>query len=273
MSSMTAWLDPLRQALDESDMPIDFFFRDDDVGWANDEFRALLACFRQQSLPLDLAVIPSALTAQLANEICAANAEAPTLVRVHQHGFSHTNHEVLGRKCEFGIRRAQQDQFRDIRLGKIKIEAMLGSALDPVFTPPWNRCTVITGMCLRDLGFTVLSRDATAPSLALSGLKELPVSIDWFGKKNGERLSLQSLGMLIANTVKQNQHVGIMLHHELMNSDERELLEHLLVLLSTHRQAHCKLMAQIVGVETIAKDLVRDLPLDATVSADKELFL
>lgn len=273
MYSMTAWLDPLRQALDESDLPIDFFFRDDDVGWGNDEFRALLACFRGQSLPLDLAVIPSALTAELANEIRAANAEAPALVGVHQHGFSHTNHEVHGRKCEFGISRAQQDQFRDIQLGKMKVEALLGSALDPIFTPPWNRCTVTTGKCLRDLGFTVLSRDATAPSLALSGLKELPLSIDWFGKKNGERLSFQSLGMLMANRVKQKQHVGIMLHHELMNANERELLNDLLVLLAAHQQAHCKLMAQIAGGEAAATDLVRDLPIDATVGADKELFL
>jgi len=47
MSSMNVWLDPLREALDQSDTQIDFFFRDDDVGWANDEFRALLACFRR----------------------------------------------------------------------------------------------------------------------------------------------------------------------------------------------------------------------------------
>jgi hypothetical protein len=229
-------------------MPIDFFFRDDDVGWANDEFRALLACFRGQSVPLDLAVIPSALTAKLANEIGAAKAEVPALVGVHQHGFSHTNHEIFGRKCEFGNSRARQDQFRDIQLGKMKVEAMLGSALDPIFTPPWNRCTVITGKCLRDLGFRVLSRDTTAPSLKLSGLRELPISIDWFGKKNGERLSFQSLGTLMANTVKQKQPVGIMMHHELMNEAERNLLDDLLVLLSTHRQAHCKLMAQIAGV-------------------------
>jgi len=245
---MTEWLDPLCLALDESELPIDFFFRDDDVGWANDEFRALLACFRRHSVPLDIAAIPGALTAELAGEICAAHDEAPALLGVHQHGFSHANHEVVGRKCEFGISRARQDQFRDIQLGKMKLEAMLGSALDPIFTPPWNRCTELTGPCLRELGFCVLSRDATAPSLGLSGLEELSISIDWFKKKNGERLSVQSLGTLIANTVKQKQHVGIMLHHELMNAGERELIDGLLVLLSTHRQAHCKLMAEIAVV-------------------------
>jgi hypothetical protein len=105
----------------------------------------------------------------------------------------------------------------------------------------------------------VLSRDATAPSLALSGLKELPISIDWFGKKNGERLSFQSLGGLMATMVKQKQHIGIMLHHELMNAHERELLGYLLVLLSTHRQANCKLMAQIAGVEAIATEIYQSM--------------
>ena len=245
MSSMSAWLDPLCQALDESDIRIDFFFRDDDVGWANDEFRALLSCFRRNSVPLDSAAIPSALTAEFADEICAMHDEAPALVGIHQHGFSHTNHEPLGRKCEFGVSRTHQEQYRDIQLGKMKLEAMLGSALDPIFTPPWNRCTEITGECLSELGVRVLSRDATAPSLALSGLKELPISIDWFAKKNGERLSFQSLGTLTANTVKQRQPVGIMLHHGLMSAAERDRLDDLLVLLSTHRQAHCKLMSEI----------------------------
>ena len=247
MSGMTAWLDPLREALDEAETRIEFFFRDDDVGWANDEFRALLACFRRHSVPIDLAVIPNALTAEFAGEICAAYAEAPASIRVHQHGFSHTNHEIAGRKCEFGISRTYQDQYRDIQLGKMKLDAMLGSALDPIFTPPWNRCTEITGECLSELGFRVLSRDETAPSLARSDLKELPISIDWFAKKNGTRLSFQALGTLIANTVKQRRPVGIMLHHELMSADERDALGDLLLLLARHGQAQCKLMAEMVG--------------------------
>lgn len=248
MSSMTAWLDPVGRALDESDVPIDFFFRDDDVGWANDEFRALLEGFRRHSVPLDFAVIPGALTAEFADEIRTAHDEAPALIGIHQHGFSHINHEARGRKCEFGPSRLYRDQFRAIQLGKMKLEAMLGSALDPIFTPPWNRCTEITGECLNELGFRVLSRDATAAPLAVSGLKELPISIDWFRKKNAERLSFQSLGTLVADTVKQEQRVGIMLHHELMNATEQEVLADLLVLLTTHKQAHCKLMAQIAAV-------------------------
>jgi hypothetical protein len=36
-----------------------------------------------------------------------------------------------------------------------------------------------------------------------------------------------------------------MLHHELMSGDEHNHLGELLALLSTHRQAQCKLMAEI----------------------------
>ena len=245
MSGMTAWLDPLREALDESNTPVDFFFRDDDVGWTNDQFCALLVCFRRNSVPIDIAAIPDALTAEFAGEIRAAHDEAPALLGIHQHGFSHTNHQVLGRKCEFGDSRTREEQYFDIQLGKMKLEGLFGFALDPIFTPPWNRCTEVTGKCLTELGFRVLSRDATAPSLGLSDLKELPISIDWFAKRNGERLSFQSLGMLIANTVKQTRPVGIMLHHELMSAEERNILVDLLVLLGSHRQAHCKLMTEI----------------------------
>ena len=245
MSRMTAWLDPLREALDESDTRIDFFFRDDDVGWANDQFRALLACFRRHSVPLDIAMIPTALTAEFADEIRAAHDEAPPLLGLHQHGFSHANHELVGRKCEFGTSRTRREQYRDIQLGRLTLEAMLGPVLDPIFTPPWNRCSEITGECLTELGFRVLSRDSTAPALERSELKELPISIDWFAKKNdGARVSIQALGTLIADRVKQKQPVGIMLHHELMSADERDLLGDLLVVISTHRQAHCKLMAE-----------------------------
>lgn len=253
MPGMSAWLDPLRQALDESDGGIDFFFRDDDVGWATNDFRALLNCFRRYSVPLDIAAIPIALTEELADEICMMRDETPAAIGIHQHGFSHANHEAVGRKCEFGISRSGREQYRDIQRGKVKLEQMLGSALDPIFTPPWNRCTEITSDCLRELGFGVLSRDATARSFAASGLKELPISIDWLAKKKGSRVSLDCLGTAMANLVKQGKRpVGVMLHHELMDTRERHLLGELLALLTAHRHARCKLMSEIAGEQVDA---------------------
>ncbi len=66
---MNPWLNPLRRALDSATRSIDFFFRDDDVGWANDRLRLLLDSFDRFRVPLDLAVIPEALTIQLAREL------------------------------------------------------------------------------------------------------------------------------------------------------------------------------------------------------------
>ena len=65
---MTAWLDPLRLALDEHPDPVTVFFRDDDAGWADDALRTVMDLFAEDDLPLDVAVIPAALTPPLAHE-------------------------------------------------------------------------------------------------------------------------------------------------------------------------------------------------------------
>ena len=47
---MNSWLDPVRQALDESAAPADFFFRDDDVGWSDDFLCKLLRFVRKDQM-------------------------------------------------------------------------------------------------------------------------------------------------------------------------------------------------------------------------------
>jgi hypothetical protein len=94
---MSAWLDPLRATLDREPGPTTFFFRDDDAGWCDERLFALLEVFERRGAPLDLAVIPQALSAKLARELGAWWRAMP--LGVHQHGFAHLNHELLGRKC------------------------------------------------------------------------------------------------------------------------------------------------------------------------------
>jgi hypothetical protein len=60
------WLDPLRVALDETAAPVTFFFRDDDAGWDDGRLFSLLDVFARRALPLDVAVIPRALSAERA---------------------------------------------------------------------------------------------------------------------------------------------------------------------------------------------------------------
>ena len=62
---MSAWLDSTRQALAEAAEPVRFFIRDDDVGWADAQLFAVLDLFADVDLPIDLAVIPRAMTARL----------------------------------------------------------------------------------------------------------------------------------------------------------------------------------------------------------------
>src|SRR3954467_1577014 len=86
----------LLDSLDRSEAPVDVFFRDDDAGWADERLLELIDRFAAHGLPLDLAVIPMELSAVLAERL----AERP--VGLHQHGYAHTNHQLEGRKCEFG---------------------------------------------------------------------------------------------------------------------------------------------------------------------------
>jgi hypothetical protein len=243
---MSAWLDELRRALDATPRPVAFFCRDDDAGWADERLFALLDLFARHALPLDVAAIPCALTPACAGELRARAAAAPNAVGIHQHGFAHLNHELDGRKCEFGAARGRALQQQDIELGRRVLADLFGLQLAPVFTPPWNRCTVVTAECLRAAGFRVLSRDVTAPPLGVTGLCELPVTVDWFARRKGVRLSLAEVGAQLAAATGGPQPVGVMFHHALMCVRELQRAGELLALLAAHPNARCYLMDELV---------------------------
>jgi predicted deacetylase len=239
---MSAWLDELRRALDAAPRPVGFFFRDDDAGWADERLFELLDLFESHSMPLDLAVIPCALTPRLASELRARVAAAPETFAIHQHGYAHLNHEPEGRKCEFGVARDGAQQLRDIELGKARLFDSCGPFVSPIFTPPWNRCTAVTGDCLRRAGFRILSRDATAAPLNVDGVCELPVTVDWFAHRKGVRLSIGELGLNLAAAVGAASPVGIMFHHAQTDAEERRRAGELLALLAAHENAKGCLM-------------------------------
>ena len=246
---MTGWLDPLRRALDASDAPVRFFFRDDDAGWRDERLFALLDLFERHALPVDVAAIPRAMTAALASELRARITAAPDRVAVHQHGLAHVNHEREGRKCEFGPSRPRELQRQDVESGRRILSEEYGLHTGDIFTPPWNRCTVETGESLREAGFRVLSRDATARPLGVAGLYELPVRFDWFARRNGVRLSVEESGALLAETASAHASpVGVMFHHELMDEGELTRAGELLSLLAAHPSARCRLMSALAKV-------------------------
>ena len=240
---MSAWLDSTRQALAEAAEPVPFFVRDDDVGWADEPLFAVLDLFAEVDLPIDLAVIPRAMTARLAWRLEAGRQP----MDIHQHGYAHINHEPEGRTCEFGPVRPRARQRQDIARGQQRLRALLGPGVRPIFTPPWNRCTADTAACLVDLGFVALSRDNTAGRFGLAGLAELPVSFDGFAKRKGKPLNRRERGDLLAWQIRVATPVGIMLHHAPMEADDLAALRELLVLLADRRQARVSSMWRLLS--------------------------
>ena len=245
-TDFTNWLDPLRKTLDEASESIPFFFRDDDAGWEDARLFELLDVFADYNMPIDLAVIPKSISRQTAARLRQHLEENPEQVSAHQHGYAHVNHEQTGRKCEFGDSRSSWIQRADIAAGKTLLSELLGPITESIFTPPWNRCTASTATCLLKEGFTLLSRDITATRLNIPELRELPVSIDWFGHRRKVRLTPNEIGDSLSRTVSSGAPVGVMLHHALVDDEERRRIGELLELLSSHSQVSGRLMREFV---------------------------
>ena len=214
------WLDPVTTALDAAPAPVEVFFRDDDAGWGTDRLIALLDVFARHDLPLDLAVIPAALDDELAAELTSR--AAAQRLRLHQHGYAHHNHEPEGRKHEFGPHRSRDEQQRDIAAGAARLQHLVG-ATEPIFTPPWNRCTADTGHAIVALGFYVLSRESRARPLGIGGLDEIPIHVDWVKPDAITRL---------AGAIADGGRTGVMFHHAEMDADELARADELLALLA-----------------------------------------
>ena len=233
---MTDWLDPLRAALDARPTPVPFFFRDDDAGWDDPALEALLDVFEPHGLPLDVAAIPLAVTGRTVELLTTRQDRGRNDLRVHQHGLAHVNHEPEGRKCEFGVSRSPEQQRDDLARGRDVLRGLFGD-LPAVFTPPWNRCAPWTAEVLRELSFAVLSRDVSAGTAGVRGLLELPITVDWFAKRQKVPVDRVGRGELLAEAAGGPGPVGLMLHHEVMSPEDRADLGALLTLVSAHPAA------------------------------------
>jgi hypothetical protein len=76
-------------------------------------------------------------------------------------------------------------QQREIAQGRQLLLGFFGPAVDPIFTPPWNRWASFTWRCLLDSGLTAISRDRTAAPLAREQLPECAIHVDWFARVEG----------------------------------------------------------------------------------------
>jgi predicted glycosyltransferase len=248
-SGIPAWLMPVCQTLERLVQPANLFFRDDDCGWSDDRLLLLLDIFADFGFPVDLAAIPAALNFAFAQKLSRRMAAHPERLRIHQHGYAHLNHEPAGKKCEFGPARDYISQRNDIESGQRRLAELLGAAPDPIFTPPWNRCTAVTARCLVELGFQVLSRDSHAVQIECSALRELPIAVDWFAQQKKVRLDRMEWGKLLAAKLQSDASTGIMLHHAVMDAEEMQALAQLLSLLARHPNAKCHTMGALAAAE------------------------
>lgn len=248
---MNDWLAPLRVALAERRTPLEFFVRDDDAGRADAQLFRLLDVFEGHAAPLDLAVIPAALRPQTAEALRLRRACWTTL-NFHQHGYAHVNHEREGRKCEFGPTRGLARQQADIRMGKDRLAALLGD-VDPIFTPPWNRCTQETVSALKREGFHALSREAKAAPLAVQGLYSLPVSVDWRRQRGGARETPRDAAAALAEQVAAGAaRVGLMLHHQVLDGEDFDALDAVLTVLGSANNVRLSSMMEFVEEQNVS---------------------
>ena len=242
-------LRPLLLALDRAPAPVTFFLRDDDAGWADDPLRALLDTTAQAAVPIDLAAIPQAVSLDLARALNDRMLTRPELLGVHQHGWTHANHEAAGRKCEFGASRPAAQQQQDLSAGRDRMRVLFGERVDPIFTPPWNRCSAETPALLARLGFAALSRSRGAP--AQSALPEWPVDVDWsrqrrLGQAAGDD-GCAGIATALAARVEAGGPVGLMLHHADMTPADLDLLAQLLHHTRQHAQARWRPMRELLA--------------------------
>jgi len=226
---------------------VDCFIRDDDAGWDDGRLFELLDVTERCGVPIDLAAIPCAVSESLARELGARIAASPALIGVHQHGHAHHNHEHEGRKCEFGASRGAQAQCEDLAHGQTLLREHFGAHLQPIFTPPWNRCTESTPTLLAALGFQALSRDRGAKPRQ-AALPEIAVDVDWsrHWRDDGASAVAAAFARALRERAADGQPLGLMLHHAVMNQDERSLLIELLLATSGHPNLRWRSMRELL---------------------------
>jgi hypothetical protein len=148
----------------------------------------------------------------------------------HQHGWRHMNHQLTGKKGEFGTDRSKEEKKTDIAKGRKRLEALLGDQFQPVFTPPWNRFDTETAEVLLELGYRSVSRsDGEMKKVHLPDrLPDIPINVDLHTRNEPTpATSLAALENELSQAISTGR-AGIMLHHQRMNDQAFRFLDTLL---------------------------------------------
>lgn len=207
------------------------WFRADDIAAPGRNFQRMIAAFTRHRTPLALAVVPAWLTRPRWEAIRKIAEPGADFWCWHQHGWRHANHEIVGKKQEFGSARPAGAVVGDLRNGRNRLRDILGWDFYPAFTPPWNRCgpEALTGLV--DLGFRALSRSAGATPPAPPGLPEFPVNVDLHTRRDPDPETGWDNLLAEWESAVSTGTAGIMLHHQRMNDAAVDFLDRLLPLL------------------------------------------
>ena len=215
----------------ENKSPGHIFFRADDVAAPGEKFARLMGIFKRHRVPLCLAVVPAWLTGRRWQYLKGLGAKESSLWCWHQHGWRHVNHETDGKKQEFGVSRSRLRIKRDLVLGKRRLENLMAAEFYPVFTPPWNRCSLSTLQLLGELGYVAVSRSRGSEPKAPRELSDYWVNVDLHTRK--ERDPAVGWKNLLAEFQQaiSSKFCGIMIHHQRVNEAAFEFLEMLIRIL------------------------------------------
>ena len=223
------------------------FFRADDVAAPGRNFARLMDIFRRQRVPLCLAVVPVWLTGRRWQYLKGLGAKESALWCWHQHGWRHVNHEIDGKKQEFGASRSRSDIKRDLVQGKRRLEDLMEAEFYPVFTPPWNRCSLSTLQLLQDLGYAAVSRSRDSQPKVPGQLSEFLVNVDLHTRKERDpAIGWRNLFNELQQAL-QSDYCGIMIHHQRMNDGAFDYLEVLLKAMVRHKALELLHFRDMVG--------------------------
>jgi len=238
-------------ALDARDpkSPCTVFFRADDIAVPGKQLAGLMALFTKHRCPLCLAVVPAWLTRPRWRGLKLLGKKEPSLWCWHQHGWRHANHEREGKKQEFGPGRTTAQIRLDLGKGRDRLQSIMGASFAPVFTPPWNRCSMDTLGQLEPNGFQAVSRGLGASSNTLPGLPDLFVNVDLHTRKALDPASAwASLFSDIKQAVSKN-YCGFMIHHRQMNDAAFSFLDALLAALKAKREIRICGFADLLDIK------------------------
>ena len=213
---------PVKQALERArdhDCPVSLWWRDDDAVADTPQLNRLLSLSRRANAGLGLAVIPRRLEPSLGPRL---QEEAAVFALVH--GWAHTNYAPIGqKKAEFGAHRRIEVMAREAEQGLRLAREKLGTALLPVFVPPWNRISPDLTEHLPRAGFTGLSafsdRRTASPAEGLLQVNTHIDPIDWHRTRSLADPALLIGGLAaaidrrVSGETDRREPIGLLTHH------------------------------------------------------------